>query len=82
MALRQVRKCSRLRRKTWLDDGEYSAAVTTGLLMVLPIPVVKDEPGAKQRHWVLTGLNSIINGIAEIRNAGFGVGHTRRLRSP
>jgi hypothetical protein len=34
-----------------------------------------DEPGAKQRRGVLKGLNSIVNGIAEIRNEGFGVGH-------
>ena len=34
-----------------------------------------DEPGAKQRRGVLKGLNSIVNGIGEIRNEGFGTGH-------
>jgi len=34
-----------------------------------------DEPGAKQRRGILKGLNSIVNGIAEIRNEGFGTGH-------
>jgi hypothetical protein len=34
-----------------------------------------DEPGAKQRRGVLKGLNSIVNGISEIRNEGFGTGH-------
>jgi hypothetical protein len=34
-----------------------------------------EEPGAKQRRGILKGLNSIVNGIAEIRNEGFGTGH-------
>ena len=34
-----------------------------------------DEPSAKQRRGVLKGLNSIVNGIGEIRNEGFGTGH-------
>lgn len=34
-----------------------------------------DDPGARQRRGVLKGLNSIVNGIAEIRNEGFGTGH-------
>jgi len=33
------------------------------------------EPGAKQRRGVLKGLNSIVDGISEIRNEGFGTGH-------
>lgn len=34
-----------------------------------------DEPGAKQRRAILKGLNLIIQGIGEMRNAGFGTGH-------
>ncbi|WP_341267123.1 abortive infection family protein [Gordonia malaquae] len=40
-----------------------------------PAGVRGDEPGADSRRRVVGGLTAIVNGVAELRNAGLGTGH-------
>lgn len=40
-----------------------------------PAGVRGDEPGADSRRRIVGGLTAIVNGVAELRNAGLGTGH-------
>lgn len=40
-----------------------------------PAGMRKDEPGAESRRKIVGGLTTIVNSVAELRNAGLGTGH-------